>query len=69
MKKIFIICFAAALLNTACSSSFLDSPPQSSSTEASFFKTEDHFTQAINNTYASLRELYNDKGWSISFPT
>lgn len=66
MKKIFIICFAAALLNTACSSSFLDIPPQSSSTEGSFFKTEDHFTQAINNTYASLRELYNDKGWSMS---
>lgn len=66
MKKVFMICFAAALLNTACSESFLDVPPQSSSTEGNFFKTEAHFTQAVNNAYASLRELYNDKGWAMS---
>lgn len=64
MKKIIFICFAV-LLCSACSDDFLNIPPKSSSTEGNFFITQDHFTQAVNNAYASMRSLYDDKGYSM----
>ena len=65
MKRILII-YLSALLFSACSDSFLDVPPQSTSTEGNFYKTESHFTQAINNAYSSLRDLYNDRGFAMT---
>lgn len=64
MKKIIFICFAALIYN-ACSDDFLNIPPQSESTEGNFFITQDHFTQAVNNAYSSMRSFYDDKGYSM----
>lgn len=65
MRKILFICFAV-LLCSACSDDFLNIPPKSSSTEGNFFITQDHFTQAVNNAYASMRSLYDDKAYVMT---
>lgn len=59
MNKILVICLAATLSFTSCNDSFLNLDPKSNSTEATFYKTEDQFNQAINSAYASLRQLTN----------
>ncbi len=63
-QNIIIICSLVVLLG-ACDSGFLDIPPKSSSTEGNFFKTEEHFTQAVNDMYSSLRSLYKEEGFSM----
>ncbi len=59
MNKIYAICLPIILLLSSCGDRFLDLDPESNSTEASFYKTEDHFNQAINASYASMRTIIN----------
>lgn len=59
MNQIYIACLSVMLLFYSCNESFLNLNPESSSTEASFYKTEDHFNQAINAAYASMRTIIN----------
>lgn len=64
MKKIISICICAALFSlSSCTGDFLDLAPQNNSNEATFFKTEAQFTQAINGAYNSLRGLYGVQGY------
>ena len=41
----------------SCKKSFLDLSPQTSLTTATFYKTEDQFTQALNGAYSPLRGI------------
>lgn len=54
MKRHLLI-YLAALSLTSCSGDFLNLGPQHYLSESTFFQTEDHFTQAINGAYSSLR--------------
>jgi len=53
MKKLATI--FAILIMSSCSEDFLNLVPESSITSGNFYKTEDHFNQAIVGAYASLR--------------
>ncbi|WP_162339695.1 RagB/SusD family nutrient uptake outer membrane protein [Cyclobacterium salsum] len=53
MKKIATI--LAILIMSSCSEDFLNLVPESSITSGNFYKTEDHFNQALVGAYASLR--------------
>lgn len=53
MKKIAII--LAILIISSCSEDFLNLVPESSITSGNFYKTEDHFNQALVGAYASIR--------------
>lgn len=64
MKKILYMLFAGIMM-ISCSDSFLDLSPQHYSNEATFFKTESHFTQAINGVYERLRGVTGVQGWVI----
>lgn len=62
MKKIFVI-VAALMLLSSCSNDFLDLAPQHYSNEATFFKNESQFTQALNGAYSSLRGVSSRQGY------
>lgn len=63
MKKIIgILTIIAAGAFTSCSEDFLQLPPEDSLSKAIFFQTQSDFEQAINATYAPLRDLYNIGG-------
>lgn len=53
MKKLATI--LAILIMSSCSEDFLNLVPESSITSGNFYKTEDHFNQALVGAYASLR--------------
>lgn len=58
-KSIIAGCFLIASLGS-CKKDFLELPPQSFISSATFYKTQEDFAQAINGTYAALRSLYSD---------
>ncbi|WP_106832262.1 RagB/SusD family nutrient uptake outer membrane protein [Parabacteroides pacaensis] len=58
MKKILTLCISWLCL-ISCSDSFLDLAPQHYLNESTFFKTEEHFTQATNGVYERLRGITN----------
>lgn len=58
MKK-FLFNILCMFFLVSCSEDFLRLTPEGESTVANFYKTEDHFEQAINAAYASLRDLTN----------
>lgn len=61
MKKIYAIAALLVCMASSCSKSFIDRAPRDSYTDASFYKTEDQFRQAVIAAYAPLRDvLLND---------
>lgn len=59
MKKhfnFFILCLFT-LSVSSCKESFLNLAPEGNLTDATFFKTEDDFRQALNGAYANLRDV------------
>jgi hypothetical protein len=59
MKKIIgIISIFTAGLFLSCTDDFLQIPPEDSLSQAIFFETQSDFEQAINATYAPLRNLH-----------
>lgn len=65
MKRLIYI-YIVALLFNSCSSDFLDLGPQHYGNETNFFKTEDHFDQAINGVYEALRGVHGFYGTLMS---
>lgn len=61
MKNIFII--ALILIFASCSSDFLTLYPEHQSNEGNFFQTENHFQQALNGAYTSLRSTTGEQGY------
>lgn len=59
MKKILYTALSLSLFLSSCSSDFLDIPSETSLSTATFYKTEADLQQAVNATYAPLRNLYN----------
>lgn len=60
MKKIIFTALSLTFLLSSCSSDFLDIPSENSLSTANFYKTEADLQQAVNATYAPLRDLYNN---------
>ena len=60
MRKIIIFIFIGVL--ASCSSDFLSLYPEHQSNEGNFFKTENHFEQALNGAYSNLRDLSAEQG-------
>ncbi|EAR14590.1 MULTISPECIES: RagB/SusD family nutrient uptake outer membrane protein [Robiginitalea] len=60
MKKYIYSSLLLAGLLTGCGEDFLELPPEDSLSQAIFFETQSDFEQAINATYAPLRDLYSD---------
>ncbi|MEC7770314.1 MAG: RagB/SusD family nutrient uptake outer membrane protein [Bacteroidota bacterium] len=59
MKKIItIVTLIAAGTFMSCSEDFLQLPPEDSLSQTIFFETQSDFEQAINATYAPLRDLH-----------
>ncbi|AKP53480.1 RagB/SusD family nutrient uptake outer membrane protein [Cyclobacterium amurskyense] len=54
MKNLLTI-LATIFVLSSCSEDFLNLVPESSITSGNFYKTEDHFNQALVGSYASLR--------------
>lgn len=65
MKRLIYI-YIIMLFFSSCSSDFLDLGPQHYANESNFFKTEDHFNQAINGAYQSLRGVHSFYGTLMS---
>lgn len=65
MKRLIGI-YIAALCLSSCSGDFLELGPQHIASESNFYKTEDHFTQAINGVYQSLRGVHGVYGTLMS---
>lgn len=65
MKRLIGI-YIAALFFNSCSGDFLELSPQHYGSESTFYKTEDHFTQAINGVYQSLRGVHGVYGTLMS---
>ena len=61
MKKIIIFIFIGVL--ASCSSDFLSLYPEHQSNEGNFFRTENHFEQALNAAYSNLRDLTAEQGF------
>lgn len=58
MKKItYFLQLTIALFLFGCSEDFLDIPPEDSLSKSIFFESQSDFVQAINATYAPLRDL------------
>lgn len=57
MKKIKYLSIIFSLLLSACSKDFLETVPESNITTGNFYKTEDHFSQALIGAYASVRTV------------
>lgn len=64
MKKIII--YFAVLFLSGCSGSFLELDPPNNKTEAIAFRTEDHFTQAVNGIYAAMRGIYAENDYILN---
>lgn len=64
MKKI-IYFVVTVLLTVSCADSFLDIPPQHYSNESTFYRTEEHFEQALNGVYQNLRGLCGISGFVV----
>lgn len=63
MKKIILICLSALFL-ISCESNFLDTAPENQLTDGTFYKTEDHFTKAVNGVYNILsNHEYQRSSW------
>ena len=63
MKKIIsTISLSTALILASCSEDFLDLPPQDSLSQPVFFQSQADFEQAVNATYAPLRDLHETQG-------
>jgi tetratricopeptide (TPR) repeat protein len=60
MKPQILLVGVLMFVISSCSNSFLDVPPATFLSSATFFKTESDFTQAINGAYNGLQSLYND---------
>lgn len=60
MKKIFSYIITGALFICSCSDSFLELYPESEMTSGSFYKTANHFDQALNAAYSGLRNIANN---------
>lgn len=65
MKK-WICISVIGLLSVSCSSDFLDLSSEHQLNESTFFQTEEHFTQAANGAYESLRSVYGVFGALVS---
>lgn len=61
MKNIAVFIFISLLIS--CNSDFLSLYPENQSNEGNFFKTENHFTQALNGAYTSLRDISAQQGF------
>lgn len=59
INKLIIGCFLLTALS-ACNKSFIEIAPENFISSANFFQTQNDFVQAVNATYAPLRNLYND---------
>ncbi|MDY9918467.1 MAG: RagB/SusD family nutrient uptake outer membrane protein [Proteiniphilum sp.] len=57
MKKIIILLIVGVSVLFSCDEAFLDLYPETSITSPSFYKTMDHFDQALNATYTGLRNI------------
>ena len=59
MKKRYLyVAVVAALLNfSSCSNSFLDLNPDTNITANTFYKTAEHFDQALVASYTALRSI------------
>ncbi|MFD1141071.1 RagB/SusD family nutrient uptake outer membrane protein [Larkinella insperata] len=57
MKKQLIYLLTATLGLGACSDDFLNLAPPTTLSSATFFKTEEHFNQALNASYEPLRQI------------
>lgn len=64
MKKILYALLTSVML-ISCSENFLNLSPEHYPNEATFFKTESHFTQALNGVYERLRGVTGVQGWVI----
>jgi hypothetical protein len=56
MKKYIVSC-CLALGVISCGDDFLEMTPESALTDVAFYKTEEHFNQAIAAAYSSLRDV------------
>ncbi|MDR0348023.1 MAG: RagB/SusD family nutrient uptake outer membrane protein [Tannerella sp.] len=57
MKRLLIYIFLGTMGFTSCSEDFLDVYPQTSVSSETFYKTADHFDQAITASYEKLRSI------------
>jgi hypothetical protein len=57
MKKIYILIVMCALTAASCKKDFTDLVPESSYTDANFYKTEAQFKAAVVAAYAPLRDV------------
>ncbi|GAB3252499.1 RagB/SusD family nutrient uptake outer membrane protein [Larkinella harenae] len=57
MKKRLIYLLTATLGLSSCSDDFLNLAPPTALSSATFFKTEEHFNQALNSSYEPLRQI------------
>ncbi|MTU81810.1 RagB/SusD family nutrient uptake outer membrane protein [Parabacteroides merdae] len=62
MKKIFSLVVALLTL-VSCSEDFLNLTPQYYPNDATFFKTQEQFTQAVNGAYSDLRGVSARQGY------
>lgn len=62
MKKIFSLVVALLTL-ASCSEDFLNLTPQYYPNDATFFKTQEQFTQAVNGAYSALRGVSARQGY------
>ncbi len=60
MKNIIYLLVITVVLITSCSEDFLELSPGYAITSGNYFKTEAHFNEALNGTYAKLRGALND---------
>ena len=59
MKTKIIAAGLLLITATSCKKSFIDIAPQTFISSDNFFKTQNDFVQAVNATYAPLRNVYN----------
>lgn len=57
LKIRHILLLTGVILLFSCSESFLDLVPDANITSSSFYKTADHFDQALNASYTGLRSI------------
>jgi starch-binding outer membrane protein, SusD/RagB family len=61
MKKLYILIALLSIAASSCKKDYIDLAPEDAYTDASFYKTEDQFKQAVTAAYAPLRDvLLND---------
>lgn len=59
MKKYLILIYMLSFGITSCNKDFLNLVPEDNPTSGSFFKTEQHFQDALAASYTALRAVYN----------